>query len=618
MNKAKNKLVPNACAAWVAGSILLFSHQAWGAEAPVRAPVCLEQQLGSEQAAIDAVQSLKMATDLKETGALTGGLEAASQMADARNRALMLGALLDAGFDHGGVPGPDAEKAIAIMLSSAGEDPEIKAHAYALMARIALARRDLPDARANLDLAIRTEALRDQPLRLPDWYMLLAQADPDHRRRHVHDAYIALETVRPLLSAYDSVTCQSTFLTHMKPVFEATIAENLDADVNDTAALTEAEAILENYREAEVQDALGGCVPPLAVLAAPDLRGSKVGKGGEIIVYPVLLRDRIELIYQGKTGYGRRQVMANRDEVLNWIRQLRASLAGTDNDARWKPAARALYNVLIAPISDQFGKDANLIIVPDGALSGVPFAALTDADGEFLIRRVQLSIAPARRYAQPGSEQAGGHARVLAAALDEEVAGFSRLRSADKEARMAAGVIGGGTQAVTNEQHGKYGILVNNFDEAQLSAALSSDPPTIMHLATHAEFNGPDESFIVARDGQKISISRLREILGENLVRTGGLDLLILSACETAAGNEAANMGLAGAAIQSGAKSVLASLWKADDAAAAELMDRFYYHYRQGASKSEALRGAQLDMIGKPEFSHPSNWANFVLIGGWR
>jgi CHAT domain-containing protein len=77
-------------------------------------------------------------------------------------------------------------------------------------------------------------------------------------------------------------------------------------------------------------------------------------------------------------------------------------------------------------------------------------------------------------------------------------------------------------------------------------------------------------------------------------------------------------MGLAGAAIQSGARSALASVWQVDDASTAQLMQDFYAAYRGGESKSGALRSAQLALSRDPEFANPYYWAAFTIIGGWR
>jgi CHAT domain-containing protein len=101
--------------------------------------------------------------------------------------------------------------------------------------------------------------------------------------------------------------------------------------------------------------------------------------------------------------------------------------------------------------------------------------------------------------------------------------------------------------------------------------------------------------------------------------RSSPLDLLVLSACDTAAGSDRAALGLAGVAIQSGAESALASLWSISDVATADLMRVFYQDWKSGGySKAQSLRAAQLALLHSKRFSHPSYWAPYLMIGDWR
>lgn len=163
------------------------------------------------------------------------------------------------------------------------------------------------------------------------------------------------------------------------------------------------------------------------------------------------------------------------------------------------------------------------------------------------------------------------------------------------------------------------GIHLDNFRRSDLELAFAGQPIDILHLATHASFNGrSDRSFIVA-DDQAILLSDLREIIGRNRASGELLSLIILSACETALGDDQASMGLAGSAVQAGAESAIASLWEVDDAGTAELMQKFYLNFAQGKGKAEALRDAQLALIRNDGvFNDPRIWAAFTLLGAWR
>ena len=145
---------------------------------------------------------------------------------------------------------------------------------------------------------------------------------------------------------------------------------------------------------------------------------------------------------------------------------------------------------------------------------------------------------------------------------------------------------------------------------------LASSSFTIAHFATHGSSSGDHtESFILTYD-DRLTLNGLRDILAER--GDDPLDLLVLSACETAAGDDRAALGLAGVAVQSGAKSVIATLWQVSDSATTELISDFYRNISPDSTKAASLRQAQLALLGTDNWSHPAYWAPFLLIGSWR
>ena len=91
-----------------------------------------------------------------------------------------------------------------------------------------------------------------------------------------------------------------------------------------------------------------------------------------------------------------------------------------------------------------------------------------------------------------------------------------------------------------------------------------------------------------------------------------------MSACQTAAGDTQAALGLAGVAVRSGARSTVATLWSIQDNSTAELMTQFYRVLKNSEiSKAEALRQAQLSLLRDPKYQHPFYWSAFVLVGNW-
>ena len=548
--------------------------------------------------------------ELAATAALSG-LTWAPETPDAADRVDLTGRLVEVAIDAGHARDPGLPRATDQMRAALPADPSALAYAAALSGRIAMASGEPARARALFERAIFYESQAARPTRLADWYLLMAQAAPDQRAKYAHDAYLALESVRPFLPPRDPFTEEPTFELHMRAVFEAAADAQLswDGPGERPGAIAAAQRIVEASREAEIQSSFGSeCIPP-----TPPIRVSALRKG-EIILYPVLLENRVELLYAVGGGDGAFHRLApntstNRDAVAGLVERVHASTAH-DNEL-WREPSRQLYDLLIAPIESRLTPDATLVIMPDGPLRALPFAALVDGQGKFLIERTRLSLAPALSYAQPGLDRAGRRATVVAAALEHEVVlpvgTFPKLDGTGNEARAATAGTGG--------EH--RNILLEKFTRASLTDALERVRPNVLHLATHADFNGrSDRSYIVA-DGEAIPLADLRGMIAQSRARGDALDLLVLSACETAVGDDQASMGLAGAAVQAGARSAIASLWQVNDASTADLMKAFYDAYRGGATKAEALRSAQIALLGG-SYRDPYYWAAFTLIGGWR
>ena len=140
----------------------------------------------------------------------------------------------------------------------------------------------------------------------------------------------------------------------------------------------------------------------------------------------------------------------------------------------------------------------------------------------------------------------------------------------------------------------------------------------IVHVATHGEFSAnAADSFVLTYDG-RISMDRLANLVGKTRFREHGLELLTLSACETAAGDDRAALGLAGAALNAGARSALATLWMVNDQVAAQLITSFYRNLADTKhSRAEALRQAQLAVLQQRAYRHPAYWAPYLLISSW-
>jgi CHAT domain-containing protein len=541
-------------------------------------------------------------------------IQVASRIAEPRLRAELMTRLARTALEL--EPRSSAQlRDFASIVRQAGSNSDDAAEAgYEIAARVALAEGNRQSARPLIEQAILLESARPVPVMLPELLLLLADAEPERRQVHVATAYAALENVRPRLPRLDPLTEESMFTLHMRRVFEAAAdAQLVGADgAGSTERIRTTQKIVEAFREAELQSAVGSeC---LLSRTSIDLAGLAPG---EAILYPLLFDDRVELVFAEAAADGGRPEFRrltpdrslNRAAVAKLVDTLTVELTGGEGDG-WKAPSRALYDLLIKPIESRLSPGTTLAIIPDGPLRGVPFASLLASDGKFLVERTAVSVAPALAYSQPGERERQDHLNIVAASLAKRVAlpagTFAALKGTLNEAKIAA-------------SNGSPGRLVPDFTRADLISAMRAGDVDILHLATHAAFNGrSDRAFIVA-NGEVIRLSELRRLLEENGKRGDMLDLLVLSACETAVGDDEASMGLAGAAVQAGAMSAIASLWQVDDAGTSELMKQFYENLRGGKSRSEALRDAQLAMIAQGGAkADPFIWSAFTLLGAWR
>ena len=160
-------------------------------------------------------------------------------------------------------------------------------------------------------------------------------------------------------------------------------------------------------------------------------------------------------------------------------------------------------------------------------------------------------------------------------------------------------------------------MLNQEFTIEALTKRIQSSQADIIHLATHGQFSSRlEDTFLLTWDGE-INVQELSSLLQKRSL-DHAIELLVLSACDTATGDDRAALGLAGLAVKSGARSTLATLWPVQDNAAAILMNQFYQKLQiPGITKAEALRKAQLALMADKIYADPFFWSPFVLVGNW-
>ena len=156
------------------------------------------------------------------------------------------------------------------------------------------------------------------------------------------------------------------------------------------------------------------------------------------------------------------------------------------------------------------------------------------------------------------------------------------------------------------------------FTQTALDRELRDTDYTIVHLATHGQFGSDRQNtYILANDG-RIDIDTLGQLFKSRRQADTRLEMLILSACKTATGDSREVLGIAGAMVQSGARSAIATLWSVDDRASVLFTQSLYTELAQpGVSRAEALRRAQVALLDRYP-GRPRLWAPYVLVGSWR
>ncbi|MFM2311219.1 MAG: hypothetical protein RLZZ04_495 [Cyanobacteriota bacterium] len=268
------------------------------------------------------------------------------------------------------------------------------------------------------------------------------------------------------------------------------------------------------------------------------------------------------------------------------------------------------YDWLIRPLEAelQANKIKTLVFVADGILRNLPPATLHDGQ-QYLIEKYSVAIAPSLQLTElQATEQ--DRKSILLAGLSEPRQGFSPLPGVKQEIEQIEQI----------EQLVASNVLLNDsFTELNFNRFANQTPFRVVHLATHGQFSSKAEDTFVLTWDNRINIDELSRLLRGDSKQLRPIELLVLSACQTATGDRLATLGLAGIAVRAGARSTVASLWSVSDRATVSLMTNFYRKLAQdNITKAEALRQAQISTLKNDAFSHPFFWSAFILVGNWQ
>jgi len=325
------------------------------------------------------------------------------------------------------------------------------------------------------------------------------------------------------------------------------------------------------------------------------------------VIYPIILPNQFAVILSLPNQPLRyHKTLLPQAEVERILSQMRQALRPTAFIEDWLPITQQVYDLLLRPEEAELAASGvkTLVFVPDGLLRNLPMAALHDGQ-RFLIEKYSVVLTPGLQLLQPRSlerQQMQG----LLAGLSEARENFSALPNVALEINQIEAEIPAQV------------LLDQLFTNQAFQNKVDSTPSPIVHLATHGQFSSnADNTFILTWDG-RINVKQLDQLLRSREGKLSPIELLVLSACQTATGDKRAALGMAGVAVRSGARSTLASLWSVSDRSTAFLMIEFYRELgKPEITKAEALRRAQVALLHQDDYTSPYYWAPFVLLGNW-
>ncbi len=425
----------------------------------------------------------------------------------------------------------------------------------------------------------------------------------------------AVETLKSIKSDLLTINAdvQFSFRDNVEPIYRQLVNLLLKTEGSSQPSqknLQRATEVIDSLRLAELENFLR-CNLARTVQLNQDI--NKIDEKAAF-VYPIILSDRLEIIFKLPGQSLKHHVTTvKQTEVEKTATQLRGNILKRNRPEAVIEQATKLYQWLISPLEpdlENSNQIKTLVFVLDGALRNIPMSVLYDGKRQEYLMQKQYAIAlvpdlqlfdlrPLKRE----------KLRVLAAAVSEkkqvEGRSFDELPNAIQELQQIESVVT--AKPLLNPQ----------FTKVNLQQQINSGTFSAVHIATHGKFSSqPEETFILTYN-QLLRSNELNNLLRSNeLSRSQKVELLVLSACETAQGDNRATLGLAGIAVRAGARSTLATLWQVSDRSTAEVMGQFYKELTNPeVTKAQALHQAQLALFKR--YKAPYYWAPYVLVGNW-
>ncbi|MDM9385502.1 CHAT domain-containing protein [Chlorogloeopsis sp. ULAP01] len=425
---------------------------------------------------------------------------------------------------------------------------------------------------------------------------------------------VAVETLQSLRSDLVAVNqdLRFNFRDSVEPVYRQSVQLLLQEQQKqpDEKTLEKARQIIEALQLAELDNFFRqACLQGQRVLL--DQIVDKENPTAAIL-YPIILPEEIQVIVKiPKQPLQHHQIKISQAEVEKTVVQLRQNLINPAAIKAVRLQSQQVYNWLIKPIESKLSASGvnTLVFIPDGVLRNLPMSVLYDGR-QYLVEKYAVALSVGLQLLDPKPLQPQ-QLKALTAGLTQPPPGysnFSPLPAIKTEIEM-----------INETGISTTDLLDRQFTSQALENKVNATSFNVVHLATHGQFSSrAEQTFILAADGP-INVTEFDNIFRRRDETTSTpVQLLVLSACQTAAGDKRAALGLAGAAVRAGARSTVASLWQIDDDSTAQFIGAFYRQLKNvGITKVEALRRAQLQLLQHPNYNAPGFWSAYVLIGNW-
>ncbi|KYC43097.1 hypothetical protein WA1_13425 [Scytonema hofmannii PCC 7110] len=444
-------------------------------------------------------------------------------------------------------------------------------------------------------------------------HILKAQGDIKGAIAAYDAATDSLQSLRSEMNALNS-QMQFSFREKVEPVYrqlvELLLQNQGSSGLTKNNSLQKARIKIESLQLAELENFLQeACLKPrIAIDQIIDKDDSTTA-----ILYPIILQNQLAIVLKlpQKEELRYYATLISQEQLESTVTKLQQDLPNVTRTSQVKHLSQQIYNWLIRPIEADLNSSniETLVFVLDGSLRNIPMAVLYDTQQQkYLVEKYAIALVPGLQLVAPKPLRSS-QIKVLAAGVSEKrsVAGqeFAPLTNVKKElARIQV-------EIPKSEQ-----LLDSKFTKTNLQNKLQSASFSVVHLATHSQFSSnPEKTFILTWD-KLLNIEDLVDLLKKNNSNgSNSIELLVLSSCETAAGDRQAALGLAGIAVRAGAESTVATLWSVDDFSTSETMNYLYQELNKGATRAKALQKAQLALFKKEK--RPYFWATFVLVGNW-